>query len=126
MSGHVFTVWKEFRFDAAQQLDAGAGGDPRQRRVHGHSYQGGVWVRGPLTEHAWVADMGDLERRISVVRDALDHRMLNDVEGPGTPTMENIASFVREALGDWPQLQRVIVKRGQRGEGCGYFGPGGV
>jgi 6-pyruvoyl-tetrahydropterin synthase len=40
MSGHVFTVWTEFRFDAAQQLDAGAGGDPRQRRVHGHSYQG--------------------------------------------------------------------------------------
>ena len=31
MSEHLFTVWKEFRFDAAHQLDAGDDGDPRYR-----------------------------------------------------------------------------------------------
>jgi len=83
-----------------------------------------VWVRGPLTERGWVVDMGDLQRRIEVARDALDHRMLNDVEGLGIPTMENIARFVWEKLGDLPRLQRVVVKRAQNGEGCEYRGPG--
>jgi 6-pyruvoyltetrahydropterin/6-carboxytetrahydropterin synthase len=68
--------------------------------------------------------MGDLQRRIEVARDALDHRMLNDVEGLGIPTMENIARFVWEKLGDLPRLQRVVVKRAQNGEGCEYRGPG--
>ena len=124
MSEQIFTIWKEFHFDAAHQLDTGADGDPRYRRVHGHSYQAEVWVRGPLTEHGWVVDMGELERRIEVARDALDHRMLNDVEGLGIPTMENIARFVWKKLGDLPQLHRVVVKRGQNGEGCEYRGPG--
>ncbi len=123
MSKEIFNIWKEFRFDAAHQLDAGDRGDPRYRRVHGHSYQVEVWLRGPLTERGWVVDMGDLECRIGVARDALDHHMLNEVEGLGIPTMENIAAFVWKQLGDLPQLQRVVVKRGQNGEGCEYLGP---
>ena len=123
MSKEIFNIWKEFRFDAAHQLDAGDRGDPRYRRVHGHSYQVEVWLRGPLTERGWVVDMGDLERRIGIARDALDHRMLNEVEGLGIPTMENIAAFVWKKLGDLPQLQRVVVRRGQNGEGCEYLGP---
>jgi 6-pyruvoyltetrahydropterin/6-carboxytetrahydropterin synthase len=83
-----------------------------------------VWVRGPLNERGWVVDMGDLERRIEVARDALDHRLLNEVAGLGIPTMENIARFTWEKLGDLPHLQRVVVKRVQNGEGCEYLGPG--
>ncbi|HEX7348204.1 MAG TPA: 6-carboxytetrahydropterin synthase QueD [Rhodanobacteraceae bacterium] len=123
MSDHGYTVWKEFRFDAAHQLDAGEDGDPRYRRLHGHSYQVEVWVHGPLNEHGWVVDMGDLASRIEHVRELLDHRYLNDVAGLGIPTMENIARFVWEQLGDLPQLQRVAVKRAQNGEGCEYCGP---
>jgi hypothetical protein len=37
--------------------------------------------------------------------------------------MENIARFTWEKLGGLPQLQRVVVKRGQNGEGCEYCGP---
>ena len=33
MSEQIFTIWKEFHFDAAHQLDTGADGDPRYRRV---------------------------------------------------------------------------------------------
>ncbi|TAN05391.1 MAG: 6-carboxytetrahydropterin synthase [Rhodanobacteraceae bacterium] len=124
MSEQLFNVWKTFYFDAAHQLDAGPGGDPRYRRMHGHSYQVEVWLRGPLTERGWVVDMGDLERGIDTARDALDHRLLNDVEGLGIPTMENIARFVWERLDHLPQLQRVVVKREQNGEGCEYLGPG--
>jgi 6-pyruvoyltetrahydropterin/6-carboxytetrahydropterin synthase len=119
----LFSVWKTFRFDAAHQLDAGPGGDPRYRRMHGHSYQVEVWVRGPRGKHGWVVDTGDLERRIRRAHDALDHRVLNDVEGMGPPTMENIAAFVWRTLADLPHLHRVVVKRGQNGEGCEYGGP---
>ena len=123
MNMQVFNVWKEFRFDAAHQLDAGPDGDPRYRRLHGHSYQVEVWVRGPKTEFGWVIDMGDLERRLQQVHEALDHRFLNEVEELGIPTMENIASFVWERLSDLPKLHRVMVKRQQNGEGCEYYGP---
>lgn len=119
----LFNVWKEFRFDAAHQLDAGPDGDPRYRRLHGHSYQVEVWVRGPRTEFGWVVDMGDLERRLQAVHSDLDHRFLNDVEDLGAPTMENIAAFVWRSLGDLKQLHRVMVKRQQSGEGCEYYGP---
>jgi 6-pyruvoyltetrahydropterin/6-carboxytetrahydropterin synthase len=123
MNTDLFNVWKEFRFDAAHQLDAGPDGDPRYRRLHGHSYQVEVWVRGPRTEFGWVVDMGDLERRLSHIHDALDHRFLNEIEGLGPPTMENISAFVWSGLSDLPQLHRVMVKRQQSGEGCEYFGP---
>lgn len=123
MNTDLFNIWKEFRFDAAHQLDAGPEGDPRYRRLHGHSYQVEVWVRGPRTEFGWVVDMGDLERRLSRIHDDLDHRFLNEIEGLGPPTMENIAAFVWSGLSDLPQLHRVMVKRQQNGEGCEYFGP---
>lgn len=123
MTVSLFNVWKEFRFDAAHQLDAGPGGDPRYRRLHGHSYQVEVWVRGPRTKFGWVVDMGDLERRLQAVHADLDHRFLNEVEELGLPTMENIAAFVWARLVDLPQLHRVMVKRQQNGEGCEYYGP---
>jgi len=123
MSERLFNVWKEFKFDSAHQLDAGPNGDPRYRRIHGHSYQVEIWLRGPRNERGWVVDMGDLEKRLTGIRDALDHRLLNEVDGLGAPTMENIASFVWDFLAQIPQLHRITVKRQQNGEGCEFFGP---
>jgi 6-pyruvoyltetrahydropterin/6-carboxytetrahydropterin synthase len=122
MSEPIFDVWKEFRFDAAHKLDAGEDGDPRYGRIHGHSYQVEVCVRGPRTKYGWVVDMGDLERRLRSLHDDLDHRFLNEIERLGQPTIENIAVFVWQGLADLPQLNRVTVKRQQSGEGCDYHG----
>lgn len=122
MKQAIFNVCKEFKFDAAHQLDAGPNGDPRYRRVHGHSYQVEVWMRGPRTEYGWVIGVGDLERRIAVVYEKLDHRFLNEIEALGPPTMENIAYFVWTDLADMPLLHRVVVKRSQSGEACEYVG----
>src|SRR3546814_13508947 len=83
MKIQLFNVWKEFRFDAAHQLDAGPDGDPRYRRLHGHSYQVEVWVRGPRTQYGWVVDMGDLERRLDAIHAKLDHRFLSEIEEMG-------------------------------------------
>lgn len=123
MSASIFNVWKEFRFDAAHQLDGGPDGDPRYRRLHGHSYQVEVWVRGARCEYGWVIDMGELEGRLKIIHSKLDHRFLNEIERLGPPTMENIAEFVWEDLADISGLYRVLVKRQQSGEGCEFFGP---
>jgi len=123
VSKRLFNVWKEFRFDSAHHLDAGPGGDPKYRRLHGHSYQVEVWLRGPRSAFGWVVDMGDLERRLIDIRDVLDHRLLNEVEGLGLPTMENIASFVWDRLVEIGNLHRIVVRRHQNGEGCEFYGP---
>ena len=120
----MFEVWKEFLFDAAHTLDAGPGGDPRYRRVHGHSYQVEVWIRGESDARGWVMDMADFESRIQQVARQLDHYFLNDVEGLGAPTMENISAFVWRALPDLKGLSKVVVKRESAREGCVYRGPG--
>jgi 6-pyruvoyltetrahydropterin/6-carboxytetrahydropterin synthase len=125
MTERLFNVWKEFRLDSAHQLDAGPDGDPRYGRIHGHSYQVEVWLRGPRNSHGWVIDMGDLERRLVSIQATLDHRLLNEVEGLGPPTMENIASFVWDHLNDIQNLHRITVRRQQNGEGCEFYGPNG-
>jgi 6-pyruvoyltetrahydropterin/6-carboxytetrahydropterin synthase len=123
MSERLFNVWKEFRFDSAHHLDAGPDGDPKYRRMHGHSYQVEVWLSGPRNALGWVVDMGDLERHLKEVREILDHRLLNEVVGLGAPTMENIASFVWDHIAVLGNLQRVVVRRQQNGEGCEFYGP---
>jgi 6-pyruvoyltetrahydropterin/6-carboxytetrahydropterin synthase len=119
----MFEVWKEFRFDAAHTLEAGPQGDPRYRRMHGHSYQVEVWIRGATSEEGWVMDMGDFEKRIGAVAQQLDHYYLNDIEELGAPTMENISAFVWRALADLKGLSKIVVRRDSSREGCVYRGP---
>jgi 6-pyruvoyltetrahydropterin/6-carboxytetrahydropterin synthase len=122
----MFELWKEFGFDAAHTLDAGPDGDPRYHRLHGHSYQVEVWICGETSPQGWVVDMGNLEARIQAVAKRLDHYYLNEVEGLGTPTMENISAFVWRALTDIRGLSKVVVRRDSAGEGCVYRGPAHV
>jgi 6-pyruvoyltetrahydropterin/6-carboxytetrahydropterin synthase len=119
----MFEVWKEFKFDCAHTLDGGVGGDQRYTRIHGHSYQAEVWVRGEKTVHGWVTDLGTLDRRLAAVASQLDHRFLNEVESLGPPTMENLSAFIWASLEDIGGLYKVTVRRDSSGEGCSYFGP---
>lgn len=122
MSEPIFNICKEFHFDAAHQLDAGPDGDPRYRRIHGHSYQVEVWARGPRNARGWVIDLGEFERRIQQTNAKIDHIFLNEIEEMGAPTMENIAYFIWRDLHDFTGLYKVVVKRGQNGESCEYLG----
>jgi 6-pyruvoyltetrahydropterin/6-carboxytetrahydropterin synthase len=117
----MFEVWKEFKFDCAHTLEGGA--DGRYQRLHGHSYQARVWVRGPQLAQGWVMDMGVFEARLAAIAGKLDHCLLNDVPGLGAPTMENIAAFIWRELADLPALYSVEVRRDSLGEGCVYAGP---
>ncbi len=95
-----FTVHQRFFFDAAHTLQreietAGS------RRIHGHTYHAEVAVRGPRDPSTgMVIDLGHLRAELQNVRERLDHHLLDEVPGLGTPTLENLCVFIARALSD--------------------------
>jgi 6-pyruvoyltetrahydropterin/6-carboxytetrahydropterin synthase len=120
----MFELSKQFRFDAAHTLEriVDAAGS---RRVHGHSYRAEVTLRGlPDPKTGMVVDLGLLERSLETIRHGLDHHFLDDVEGLGPATLENLSVWI------WRGLERagiapskVTVMRDSSGEACSYTGP---
>jgi 6-pyruvoyltetrahydropterin/6-carboxytetrahydropterin synthase len=119
----MFELSKQFRFEAAHTLERAIGTEG-SRRVHGHSYRAEVSVRGaPNPASGMIVDLGLFERSLETVRGRLDHHFLNDVEGLGPATLENLALWIWEALaagGVTPS--RVVVARDASGESCAYTG----
>jgi len=53
----------------------------------------------------------------------LDHRLLNEVEGLATPTLENIARFIHaRAKAALPEVIRVKIERPSYGQSCTFEG----
>jgi 6-pyruvoyltetrahydropterin/6-carboxytetrahydropterin synthase len=114
---------KQFRFDAAHTLERAIETES-SRRVHGHSYRAEVAVRGrPEPATGMLVDLGRLEQALQQAKDALDHRMLDEVEDLGPATMENLAAWIwRKMEPVCPGLSRVTVYRDSYGDSCSYFG----
>ena len=116
----LFTISQRFFFDAAHTLrrEIEAEGS---RRVHGHTYHAEVSVSGPRDPATgMVLDLGLLRQGLAVVREQLDHHMLDDVPGLGTPTLENLCVFIAKALPAelQPRVSRVRVWRDALGDSC--------
>ena len=116
-------IYQEFSFDAAHHFPAAAAGSP-YRNLHGHSFTARIVLRGPVDSRTgFIADLGELERRCGVLRQALDHHYLNDIEGLQVPSLENIAAWIWKQLkDDLPALARVEVRRDSSRHGCVYEG----
>jgi 6-pyruvoyltetrahydropterin/6-carboxytetrahydropterin synthase len=57
------------------------------------------------------------------VRELLDHRLLNEVEGLENPTLENLARFIHaRAKAALPEVVRVRIERPSYGQTCTYEG----
>jgi len=112
---------QRFSFDAAHHLDAGAG---ENRRLHGHSFYVEVTLRGePDPKTGFLRDFGEIDATLKQVRDLLDHRLLNEVEGLATPTLENIARFIHaRAKAALPEVIRVKIERPSYGQSCTFEG----
>jgi 6-pyruvoyltetrahydropterin/6-carboxytetrahydropterin synthase len=112
-----------FGFDAAHHFDHFPEGHPN-RNVHGHSFQVEVAIEGePDPASGFVADFGDVERACREVRDALDHRMLNDIAGLSKPSLENLSLWIWKVLAPrFPNLARVTIRRDSCGQSCTYTG----
>jgi 6-pyruvoyltetrahydropterin/6-carboxytetrahydropterin synthase len=110
---------QEFTFDAAHRLGQGA---PENRRLHGHSFYVEVTLRGePNQETGWLRDLGAVKAALDVVREDLDHRLLNDIEGLGEPTLENLSRYIFTRLKPTlPEISRVKIRRPSYGQACVY------
>ncbi len=114
-----FTVSQRFFFDAAHTLNREIETEG-SRRIHGHTYHAEVCLSGPRhPETGMVIDLGHLRQSLNVVREQLDHHMLDDVAELGAPTLENLCLFIARALPDLgPKLTRVRVWRDAVGDAC--------
>jgi 6-pyruvoyltetrahydropterin/6-carboxytetrahydropterin synthase len=116
MSQPVFEITKAAHFDAAHSLEAGPT-DGRYRRLHGHSFRVEASVKGVQQGPGWVADLGALDGALKALAGELDHGFLNEKEGLGSPTLENLCLYFAERLkGEFPGLSRVTVSRPTIGE----------
>jgi len=112
---------QEFGFDAAHYLGDGAA---ENRRLHGHSFYAEVTLRGeanPAT--GFLRDFGEVDAALKAIRETLDHRLLNEIEELGIPTLENLAKYIfvraRIAL---PEVVRVKLRRPSYHQACVYEG----
>jgi 6-pyruvoyltetrahydropterin/6-carboxytetrahydropterin synthase len=123
----MYELSKEFWFDAAHTLVRTVDAEP-SRRIHGHSYRAEVVIRGRADlESGMVVDLGHFHEALAEARDGLDHRLLDEIEGLGPGTMENLSAWIwRRLAPKFPNLSRVVVRRDSDSSTCAYFGPGDV
>ena len=117
-------IYKEFFFEAAHFLPSAPAGHPNAR-VHGHSFRVRITIGGEPDETSGVVmHLDDVEAAVADAREALDHRMLNEVEGLSVPTLERISIWLWDRLHNrLPGLAEIEVARDSCHEGCVYHGP---
>jgi len=102
---------KEFRFEAAHRLP-NVPADHKCFRMHGHSYRIEVCVIGQVDPKlGWLVDFGEIAARVEpVLKQELDHRVLNDVPGLENPTSEILAHWLWQRLGTLvPYLAAITI-----------------
>jgi 6-pyruvoyltetrahydropterin/6-carboxytetrahydropterin synthase len=106
----MYTISKQFTFDASHQLMGMPEGHPCGR-LHGHTYTVIVELKGPnLTPEGFLRDYGNLKPIKEYIDSTLDHRHLNDVLNTN-PTAELIALHIFEYFKhDFPEMNAVSVK----------------
>jgi 6-pyruvoyltetrahydropterin/6-carboxytetrahydropterin synthase len=117
-------IYKEFQFEAAHYLPSAPAGSPNAR-VHGHSFRARVSIDGmPGTDTGYVFHFDELAGAMAEAQDALDHRLLNEVDGLEAPTLERIAMWLWNRLQNRvPGLAQIEIARDSCREGAIYSGP---
>ena len=116
-------IYKRFTLEAAHRLPNVPAGH-KCARLHGHSFQVEVRVRGePDPQTGWVLDFSEIKAAFAPLHDQLDHRYLNDIPGLENPTSERLATWIWERLQPaLPLLSEVLVHETCT-SGCRYRGP---
>lgn len=110
---------QRFFFEAAHTLRRAVEAEG-SLRMHGHTYEAEVTVAGtPAAGSGMVMDLALLRAEIQRVRDLLDHRLLDEVEGLGPATLENLCLFIHgQLLAAVPGVCAVMVERRASGDRC--------
>jgi 6-pyruvoyltetrahydropterin/6-carboxytetrahydropterin synthase len=115
-------IFRTFRFESAHRLPHVPPGH-KCARLHGHSYLVEVHLTGPLgAESGWVLDFADVGTACEPVRDALDHRYLNEIDGLENPTCEVLARWIWRRLRPALPLLSSVVVHETCTSGCVYRG----
>ncbi len=114
---------KSFTFEAAHFLPTFPDGH-KCRRMHGHSFRVEVIVEGDAdSSRGYLIDYGQIKALIEPIREMLDHRLLNEIDGLANPTSEMIAAWIWGRLeSDLPLLAEVVVFETCTSR-CHYRGP---
>lgn len=114
-----FEIAQRFYFDAAHTLRRQVEAES-SARVHGHTYHGEVALTGtPDASSGMVVDLGVLRAELAAAREALDHRLLDEVDGLGSPTLENLCLFLLRRITEAGlPVSRVSVWREGAGDRC--------
>lgn len=117
----VYELSQQFHFEAAHTLDREIDAAP-SKRIHGHTYHAEVTLRGlPDPASGMLVDLGFFRRSLVGVQEALDHHLLNEVEGLSKPTLEGLCAFIADRLRpELPSLYAVKVWRAS-GDSCRLF-----
>ena len=102
---------KEFRFESAHRLPM-VPPEHKCFRMHGHSYRIEVCLAGDIDPKlGWLVDFGEIAARVEpVLKQELDHRVLNDVPGLENPTSEVLAGWLWKRIAALvPQLAAITV-----------------
>lgn len=127
-----FELSQSFIFEAAHTLQRSVPLPEYQasQRIHGHTYKAVVTIKGeraasgmlqvrkPGKRIEWASvDLFYLKAEIEKVRAQLDHHFLDEVEGIGPATLENLCVFIARNVG--LPVHSVTVSR-QAGDSCRY------
>ena len=115
--GIHYRIWKEQRFESALQLERVPEGN-QCRKLHGHSYLLRLHISAPLDPvMLWTMDYGDVDKQFKRVYKALDHHLLNELEGINDTDVASLSHWIRKQTGsDLPQLDRIDL---YQTPGCG-------
>jgi 6-pyruvoyltetrahydropterin/6-carboxytetrahydropterin synthase len=119
MASSMLETFVEFTFEAAHQI-------PPYSTLHGHSFRVIIYLTGERDPvFGWSHNLYDVDAALAAVKRRLADSYLNEIEGLGVPTLENVAAWLWDQLdGTLQGLDRIIVRRGMdgAGEGCCYSG----
>jgi 6-pyruvoyltetrahydropterin/6-carboxytetrahydropterin synthase len=116
---NVFFLSQRFYFECAHTLSRSYEVEG-SLRIHGHTYEAEIALYGsPDKDSGMVVDLALLKKEIERIRYMLDHRFLDEVEGLGPPTLENLALFIKnEVTKNFGNLASILVERRVSGDKC--------
>lgn len=115
----IYELSQRFFFEAAhtlhREIDAAS-----SRRIHGHTYHAEITVRGSVDwKTGMLVDLGQVRAVIETIRVRLDHQFLDEVEGLGPATLENLCRFILGIAAEKVQgVSSVTVEREASGDRC--------
>lgn len=142
-----YELSQDFQFDAAHTLTRAVPlvEFTPSTRIHGHTYHATVTVMGAKGSNGMLEfnppaakgvaalaalqpnkktakpitlDLFYLRQAIERVRGRIDHRFLDEVEGLGAPTLENLCEFIAQGVTDAGFPVSAITVRRSSGDAC--------